>query len=103
MANGSQVVRVVVEIRERRTPPEGLGPMLRTARERADLGVRAAARRLEVSSGYLAHLEAGERCPSRTVAERLAAVLELDDDERAQLYAAAVTDAGRDHPARAAA
>ncbi|NMI57105.1 MULTISPECIES: helix-turn-helix transcriptional regulator [unclassified Streptomyces] len=90
-------------IRERRTPPESLGPMLRAARERAGLGVREAARRTGLSSGYMANLEAGGRCPSRTVAERLAAVLELDDDEQAQLYGAAVTDAGRDHPARTAA
>lgn len=77
--------------------------MLRTARQRAGLGVREAARQADLSSGYVAHLEAGSRCPSRTVAARLAAVLELDDDEQAQLHAAAVTDAGRDHPARTAA
>lgn len=93
----------MMEIRQRRTPPEGLGPMLRAAREGAGLGVREAARRAGLSSGYVAHLEAGDRCPSRTIAARLAAVLELDDDEQAQLYAAAVTDAGRDHPARTAA
>lgn len=92
-----------MDIRERRTPPAGLGPMLRAARERADLGVRETARQAGLSSGYMAHLEAGGRSPSRTVAERLAAVLELTDDERAQLYVAAVTDAGRDHPARASA
>jgi len=93
----------MLAIRQRRTPPEELGPMLRAARQRAGLGVREAARQARLSPGYMAHLEAGSRCPSRTVAERLAAVLELDDDEQAQLYAAAVTDAGRDHPARTAA
>ena len=90
-------------IRERRTPPEGLGPMLRAARERAGLGLRQAARLADLSSGYMAHLEAGSRCPSRTVAARLAEMLTLDGDEQAQLYAAAVTDAGADHPARTAA
>jgi cytoskeletal protein RodZ len=92
----------MVMIRVRRTPPEGLGSMLRTARERTGMGLRQAARRTDLSPGYMAHLEAGDRCPSRTVAARLAVVLELDDDEQAQLYAAAVTDAGRDHPWRAA-
>lgn len=74
--------------------------MLRAARERAGMGQREAARKAHLSPGYMAHLEAGARCPSRTVAERLAVVLELNDDEQAQLYAAAVTDAGRDHPWR---
>ncbi|WP_329340721.1 helix-turn-helix transcriptional regulator [Streptomyces sp. NBC_01352] len=92
-----------VEIRVRRTPPDGLGPMLRAARERAGLGVRETGREARLSSGYVAHLEDGSRCPSRTVAQRLAAVLGLDADEQAQLYAAAVTDAGADHPARTAA
>jgi transcriptional regulator with XRE-family HTH domain len=72
--------------------------MLRTARERAGLGVREAARQAGLSPGYVAHLEAGDRCPSRTVAARLAAVLELDDEERAQLCAAAITDAGQRSP-----
>jgi DNA-binding XRE family transcriptional regulator len=93
----------MVMIRVRRTPPEGLGCMLRTARERAGMGQRQAARKADLSPGYMAHLEAGDRCPSQTVAARLATVLELDDGEQAQLYAAAVTDAGRDHPARTAA
>lgn len=93
----------MVEIRQRRTPPAELGPMLRAARERAGLGLRQAARRAGLPPGYVVHLEGGSRCPSRTVAEQLAAVLGLDDDEQAQLHAAAVTDAGRDHPARASA
>lgn len=93
----------MVVIRERRTPPHGFGPMLRSARERAGIGMREAARHLGLSSGYLGHLEAGERCPSRAVAERLADVLALDDAEQAALYAAAVDDAGRSHPARTAA
>lgn len=90
----------MVEIRQRRTPPAGLGPMLRAARERAGLGQREAARRAGLSPGYVRHLEDGSRCPSRTVAEQLATTLGLDDGEQAQLYAAAVTDAGRDHPGR---
>lgn len=89
-------------IRQRRTPPAELGPMLRAARERAGLGLRQAARRAGLSPGHVVHLEVGSRCPSRSVAEQLAAVLELDDDEQAQLYAAAVRDAGRDHPWHAA-
>lgn len=75
--------------------------MLRAARERAGLGVREAARQAALSGGYLANLEAGGRCPSQRVAELLASVLNLEGDERAQLYAAAVTDAGRNSPWRA--
>lgn len=89
-----------MEIRQRRTPQTELGPMLRQARERAGLGLRETARRAELSGGYVARLEAGDRCPSATVAGRIACVLELDERERAQLYAAAVTDAGTDHPWR---
>lgn len=91
-----------MEIRERRTPPEGLGAMLRTARERAGLGQREAAREAGVSQGHLWALEAGRRVPSAAVAEDLAAVLTLASDELAQLRAAAVDDAGRSNPARAA-
>ncbi|MEW2083480.1 helix-turn-helix transcriptional regulator [Streptomyces sp. NPDC005283] len=91
---------VWVVIRERRTPPAELGPMLRQARERAGLGLREVARAVDLSPGYLWHLEAAERCPSVTVAHRLAAVLEFEETELAQLLAAAVDDAGRDHPSR---
>lgn len=90
-------------IRERRTPPEGLGPMLRAARERAGLGVRETARRAGLSSGYVADLEANRRTPSRTVAEQLADVLTLSEGDRTLVLAAAVDDAGRDHPWRGAA
>jgi transcriptional regulator with XRE-family HTH domain len=76
--------------------------MLRAARERAGLGVREAARQAAISGGYLANLEAGGRCPSQRVAELLADALGLEGDERTQLYAAAVTDAGRNSPWRAA-
>lgn len=90
-------------IRERRTPPEGLGPMLRSARERAGAGQRETARRAGVSQGYLWLLEAGQRVPSTAVAEVLAEVLALTPEEREQLRAAAVDDAGRSNPARGAA
>lgn len=90
-------------IRERRTPPEGLGSMLRAARERAGAGQRATARRAGVSQGHLWLLEAGQRVPSAAVAEVLAEVLALPAEEREQLLAAAVDDAGRSNPARGAA
>ncbi|MFG2473543.1 helix-turn-helix domain-containing protein [Streptomyces fagopyri] len=90
-------------VRERRLPPEGLGQLLRSARERAGLGVRETARRSGLSGGYVSDLEAGRRCPSLTVAQQLADTMGLTEDERAQLLAAAVTDAGRDYPGRTAA
>lgn len=77
--------------------------MLRAARERAGLGVRETARKAGLSSGYVADLEAGRRCPSVTVAQRVAEVLDLGEAERAQLLAAAVTAAGRDNPLRTSA
>lgn len=87
-----------MEIRMRRTPPATFGPALRQARERAGLGLREAARLAGTSHGYLIGLEAGTRCPSVTMAGRLADALGLDDAERAVLLAGAVDDAGLDHP-----
>ncbi|OEJ29795.1 hypothetical protein AR457_29905 [Streptomyces agglomeratus] len=77
--------------------------MPRQARERAGLGLREAARKAGLSGGYVTHLEAGDRSLSLTLAKRIAEALELGEDEQAMLYGVAVTDAGRDHPARAAA
>lgn len=74
--------------------------MLREARQRARLSVRAAAERAGISAGYLGNLEGGQRCPSRTVAARLTDALELDDRERAVVLAGSVADAGLDHPWR---
>lgn len=87
-------------IRMRRTPPADVGPMLKAARVRADLGLRETARAAQISHPTLYDLERGKSCPSRTVASALAAVLELTDEERVVLDRAAVDDAGRDHPAR---
>ncbi|WP_042427552.1 helix-turn-helix domain-containing protein [Streptacidiphilus anmyonensis] len=89
-----------MEQRIRRTPPAGLGPLLNRARLRAGYRLREAERLLAVSHPYLLRLESGERVPSRAVASRIAALFVLDDDERAKLFAAAVDDAGADHPLR---
>ncbi|WP_411088335.1 helix-turn-helix domain-containing protein [Streptomyces sp. 061-3] len=72
--------------------------MLRLARERAGMGLRNLARQAGIDAGYVTHLEAGRRCPSVAVAQRLVELLPLTDAERTQLYAAAVSDAGRSHP-----
>jgi transcriptional regulator with XRE-family HTH domain len=87
-------------VRQRRIPPPGLGAMLRRARIRRSLGQKEAGRLAGLSQGYLCHLEHGRRLPSMVVAEALACVLQLTEAERQQLYGAAVTDAGRCHPAR---
>lgn len=87
-------------MRVRRIPPAELGPMLGTARLRAGYRLREAARLIGVSHVYLLRLETGQRCPSVTVARCLAEEFALTEDERELLFAAAVTDAGRDHPAR---
>lgn len=82
-------------IRERRTPPPGLGSMLNAARMRAGLRGREAARLAGIDPGYLVRLESGQRVPSTVVAEALATLFGLDEAERAVLFAAAVDDAGR--------
>ncbi|MFE3580555.1 helix-turn-helix domain-containing protein [Streptomyces vinaceus] len=84
----------------RRIPPDDFGPTLRAARAAAGLGLREAAKAIGLNASYLHALEAGQRCPSRTVAERIATVLAVDEAARVVLLSAAVTDAGRDHPAR---
>ncbi len=86
----------------RRTPPAELGPMLGAARLRAGFRLREFARRVDLSHSYVIGLETGQRCPSFTVAGRLAEALALTGDERDVLFAAAVGDAGRDHPGRRA-
>ncbi|MDI5964815.1 helix-turn-helix domain-containing protein [Streptantibioticus silvisoli] len=85
-------------IRERSLPPLGYGAVLNAARHRAGWSLREASRRLGLSYSYVRALEAGERCPSVTVARTLADVLGLDDNERDRLLASAVDNAGRDHP-----
>lgn len=64
------------------------------------MGLRQAARRLGISPGYLSNLEAGRRCPSRSMAEQLADGLRMNERDCATLFAAAVEDVGRDHPLR---
>ncbi|MFI6123254.1 helix-turn-helix transcriptional regulator [Streptomyces sp. NPDC051064] len=89
--------------RTRRTPPATLGPLLAAARERTGLSQRRASVAAGLNRHYMCAVEAGTRTPSLNAARRLADVLELADDERAQLYAAAVRDAGYSHPGRTAA
>lgn len=87
-------------IRIRRTPPKGLGRVLRLARERAGLSQGQVARELGVQATHVSKLELGQRCPSSAVADLLAVVLDLDAAGTELLAAAAVEDAGRSHPAR---
>jgi transcriptional regulator with XRE-family HTH domain len=89
--------------RIRRTPPPELGPMLRAARERKGIGQRQASASAGLGRSYVGLVEAGRRTPSRVAAEQLAEALDLTEGERGQLYAAAVTDAGRSHPWRSTA
>ncbi|MGW1399288.1 helix-turn-helix domain-containing protein [Streptomyces sp. NPDC002405] len=90
-------------IRVRRTPPQALGPMLKAARERTGLSQCATGRQTGLGQGYVWLLENGKRVPSMAVAELLADTLALTLEECRALYGAAVTDAGRNHPARASA
>ncbi|MEV7125869.1 helix-turn-helix transcriptional regulator [Streptomyces sp. NPDC093260] len=90
-------------VRVRRVPPKALGPLLRAARERMGLSQGEAARQAGIPQPYLSFIEAGRRTPSMVVAESLASTLGLTLPECRQLYAAAVDDAGRSHPARTSA
>ncbi|MFI0964657.1 helix-turn-helix domain-containing protein [Streptomyces sp. NPDC021080] len=92
-----------IAVRERRVPPAGLGEALRQARVDAGLSQAAVAVAIGVRPDYVSKLERGERCPSARVAESLASVLELSAAGTALLAAAAVQDAGRNHPARSTA
>lgn len=87
-------------VRQRRTPPPELSAALRAGRQRAGLTLKALSEQARVTPSYLCHLESGERCPSRTVAGRLADALGLEGEERAALLDGAVDDAGLDHPWR---
>jgi DNA-binding XRE family transcriptional regulator len=78
-------------VRQRRTPPAGLGPMLNSARMRAGYRSGEGARLVGISHSHLVNIEAGRRSPSLTVALRLADAFGM---------AVAVSDAGRDHPIR---
>lgn len=87
-------------VRERHTPPAGLGEALRQARETAGLSQGMVAATLGVGHDYVSKLERGQRCPSAKVAESLTAILNLGATGAALLAAAAVGDAGRSHPWR---
>lgn len=90
-------------VRERRTPPAGLGEALRQARETAGLSQGAVAGAVGVRPDYVSKLERGERCPSVSVAQALARILNLTAAGAALLFAAAVDDVGKDSPWRTAA
>lgn len=87
-------------IRIRRTPPKGLGRVLRTARERAGLSQGQVAAEVGVRPDFISKLERSQRCPSAAVADALAVLLDLDEAATQLLAASAVADAGRSHPAR---
>jgi len=73
-----------------------LGAELRAARMRAGLGLREAARRVDLAHSFLVELEAGRKAPGGATAARLVAALPLDTETVAALYAvAASVDAGR--------
>lgn len=55
---------------------------------------------MQISAGYLCRIETGQRCPSTAVARRLAEMLPMTESERAELFAAALPNVGRDHPSR---
>lgn len=81
--------------------PRDLAAALRAARVASGLGLRAMAREIPLSAGYLSLLETGQRCPSAAVAHDLVAALKLPLDLESRLLAAAQPDAGRSREAAA--
>lgn len=74
---------------EQWAPTAGLGPMLATARMRAGLRGREAARLIGILHVHLVQLETGTHRPSAALAALLAETLRLDAAEQAQLFRAA--------------
>ncbi|MFI6856513.1 helix-turn-helix transcriptional regulator [Streptomyces sp. NPDC050416] len=77
--------------------------MLRAARERAGLSQSQLGAATGIRRAYVHKLENSERCPSLVVAKALCGALTLSEDDANLLLSCAVDDAGRSHPARAAA
>ncbi|MGW1796521.1 helix-turn-helix domain-containing protein [Streptomyces sp. NPDC001984] len=73
---------------------------MRLAREHAGLSQGEVAAAVGVRADYVSKLERGLRCPSARVASALARVLRPKAQAAELLAAAAVNNAGRDHPAR---
>ena len=82
----------------RRTITPELAEVLAAARRRLGLSVREAARRADVSTGTIVHLEKARRAPSIVVAENLIDAYWLGPREAAMLRAEAVKGAGKDSP-----
>lgn len=80
----------------RRTMPVETGEMLRSARGRARLGLRQAARMIGTSHGALWLVERGDRRPSVTMAELIADVYRLAAVETLELLDHATDAHGRD-------
>jgi len=75
------------------------GRMLRAARLRAGLSLRAAARVVPANHPYLSALEAGRKAPSVAFAEALVAAYRMTGAEAEALLAEAVPGVGRDRRA----
>ena len=81
----------------RHQPPPDFGPTLTAARNRAGLGLRAAARAAGISPGYLCLLEQGRRSPSETTAEALIDALNATGQDAQSIRDAAIPGTGRDY------
>src|SRR4051812_47825802 len=80
--------------------PPPLALALRQARETRGWTGYAGARRLDVARAHLWRLEHGPRIPSRSLADALIALYDLDPDTARQLRHVANPTAGRDSPYR---
>lgn len=89
-----------MEATQRHTLPADLATALRETRRRRGLGLRATARSVGISHGYLHFLENGSRCPSVRVAELLIDTIRLDPQPAMRVRAAARPKVGKDSPLR---
>ena len=96
-----------VEHSARHVLPAVLAVELRAARRRRGLGLREAARKIDITAGYLTLLEQGKRCPSVEVADDLIAALALPRGIALRLLDVARPGVGHSrspsHPPRVAA
>jgi transcriptional regulator with XRE-family HTH domain len=81
-------------VRQRRSAPPGLGPMLAAARRRAGLSQEETARLAGIGVDTLRGLETRSSVPSRRAVLALADVLALDEAEREQVLDAVILGDG---------
>lgn len=92
-AVGTYGQRYVMDSRQRRTLPPELAALLMEAQIRSGFTFRQLETITGLDNSYIVRLCQGTRCPSKTTAEKLIFVLDLDPDTAAWLREEAVEKA----------